>query len=706
MANTSALVANGLLSKTRRTLDGIPLEALAIPVGFLLLLGMLLLPVMPFLLDIFFTFNIALSLIIIFLAIASDRPLSFSVFPTVLLFATLLRLALNVASTRVVLSNGHQGSSAAGKVIESFGSVLVGGDYIVGLVVFSILVIINFVVVTKGAGRVSEVTARFTLDAMPGKQMAVDADLASGLINQEQARTRRKEISSEADFYGSMDGASKFVRGDAIAGILILLINIFGGILVGALKHEMPIAVALERYTTLAVGDGLVAQVPSLLLSIATAIIVTRVSGEESLHNQTSLQFNNVEAWWLTSCVLALLGVIPGMPHIAFLTLALLTAAAAFLMSRKKSKAQQAATAEVKPNLPAELTWSDVQQIDAIGLEIGYALVSLIDTKNSGALVTRIRGIRKKLTFELGFLIPQVHIKDNLDLRPEGYQILINGVVVGRGEVKPTRELAISSGIVHGDLQGQRTKDPSFGLDAIWIDPMQRDYARSLGYTVVDASTTIATHVNKILTENSNMLLGHDETQQLVEKLAGIAPKLVEELVPKKITIGTLTQVLQNLLIEGVPIRDLKSVLIALAPICEKVTDIDELTAVARNSLGRMIVQQFTSHGDQLSVMTLAPELEQVLHATVRRAQGATIPIEPELAESLLRAVSNSAKAELEEDRPPILVTSPTLRAWLSRILRPRISGLTVLSYSELPEDTQVKVTSSITVQPRQVEAA
>lgn len=696
-----------LMSNLRQYGKKLPLEAVAIPMGFLLLLGMLLLPVPPFLLDLFFTFNIALSLVILFLAIAAARPFSFSVFPTVLLFATLLRLALNVASTRVVLSEGHEGTDAAGHVIEAFGSVLVAGDYIVGIVVFAILVIINFVVVTKGAGRVSEVTARFTLDALPGKQMAVDADLAAGLITQDQARARRREISSEADFYGSMDGASKFVRGDAIAGILILIINIVGGILVGSLKHGMTMGAAVERYTTLAVGDGLVAQVPSLLLSVATAIIVTRVSGEESLHQQTSSQFNNIEAWWLTACILALLGVIPGMPHVAFLSLAAVTAGAAWMLSRRRIQARMAEkTSDAAPAAPKELSWSDVQQADAIGLEVGYALVALIDSQQGGALVTRIRGIRKKLTYELGFLIPQVHIRDNLDLRPEAYQIMVNGVVIGRGEVKPTRELAIHSGVVHGELQGLRTKDPTFGLDAVWIDPAQRDYARSLGYTVVDASTTIATHLNKILQENCNLLLGHDETQQLVDKLAAGAPKLVEELIPKKLPIGTLTQVLQNLLAEGVSIRDLRGILLALAPIAEKVQEIDELTGVARVALGRMIVQQFAQHGDELSVMTLAPELEQVLHATARRGQGGNIPVEPELAEGLLRSVNKASQDELNSDRPALLVTSPTLRPWLSRILRPRIPGLSVLSYSELPEDTNLRVNTSITVQARQTAAA
>ena len=697
----------GLMSNIRQLGKTLPLQAVAIPFGFLLLLGMLLLPVPPLLLDLFFTFNIALSLVILFLAIAAARPFSFSVFPTVLLFATLLRLALNVASTRVVLSDGHEGTDAAGHVIEAFGSVLVGGDYIVGLVVFAILVIINFIVVTKGAGRVSEVTARFTLDAMPGKQMAVDADLAAGLINQEQARSRRREITTEADFYGSMDGASKFVRGDAVAGILILLINIFGGVLVGTLQHDMDIGTAMERYTTLAVGDGLVAQVPALLLSIATAVIVTRVSGETSLHEQTSDQFNNVEAWWLTACILALLGVIPGMPHVAFLSLGALTAAAAWMLGKsRKMKRDAQVSSETAPAAPRELSWSDVQQADSIGLEVGYALVALIDAQQGGSLVTRIRGIRKKLTYELGFLIPQVHIRDNLDLRPEAYQIMVNGVVIGRGEVKPTRELAIHSGVVHGELQGLRTKDPTFGLDAVWIDPAQRDYARSLGYTVVDASTTIATHLNKILQENCNLLLGHDETQQLIDKLAASAPKLVEELIPKKLSVSVLTQVLQNLLAESVSIRDLRGVLLAIAPVAEKVQDIDELTGVARIALGRMIIQQYALHGDELSVMTLNPELEQVLHATVRRGQGGNIPVEPELAEGLLRSVGRAAQDEMNSDRPAILVTSPTLRPWLSRILRPRIPGLSVLSYSELPEDTNLRVTTSITVQARQSAAA
>ena len=697
----------GLMSNIRQLGKNLPLHAIAIPMGFLLLLGMLLLPVPPLLLDLFFTFNIALSLVILFLAIAAARPFSFSVFPTVLLFATLLRLALNVASTRVVLSEGHEGTDAAGHVIEAFGSVLVGGDYIVGLVVFAILVIINFIVVTKGAGRVSEVTARFTLDAMPGKQMAVDADLAAGLINQEQARTRRREISTEADFYGSMDGASKFVRGDAVAGILILFINIIGGVLVGALQHDMSIGMAMERYTTLAVGDGLVAQVPALLLSIASAVIVTRVSGETSLHEQTSDQFNNVEAWWLTACILALLGVIPGMPHVAFLSLGALTGATAWMLGKsRKMKRDAQVSSETAPAAPRELSWSDVQQADSIGLEVGYALVALIDTQQGGSLVTRIRGIRKKLTYELGFLIPQVHIRDNLDLRPEAYQIMVNGVVIGRGEVKPTRELAIHSGVVHGELQGLRTKDPTFGLDAVWIDPAQRDYARSLGYTVVDASTTIATHLNKILQENCNLLLGHDETQQLIDKLAASAPKLVEELIPKKLSVSVLTQVLQNLLAESVSIRDLRGVLLAIAPVAEKVQDIDELTGVARIALGRMIIQQYALHGDELAVMTLNPELEQVLHATVRRGQGGNIPVEPELAEGLLRSVGRAAQDEMNSDRPAILVTSPTLRPWLSRILRPRIPGLSVLSYSELPEDTNLRVTTSITVQARQSAAA
>jgi len=691
-----------MASKLRDLGNLFPLEAVAIPLGFLVLMAMLLLPMPTLLLDLFFTFNIALSLIIIFLAISAARPLSFSVFPTVLLFATLLRLSLNVASTRVVLSSGHEGTEAAGQVIEAFGSVLVGGNYVVGIVVFAILVIINFVVVTKGAGRVSEVTARFTLDAMPGKQMAVDADLAAGLITQDQARARRRDISAEAEFYGSMDGASKFVRGDAIAGLLVLLINVVGGVIVGTMQHDMTLAEAGQRYTMLAIGDGLVAQVPSLLLSIATAIIVTRVSGEESLHAQTTNQFNNVQAWWLTASILALLGVIPGMPHLAFLLLAVMTAGGAHMIGSQRAKTQADAKKEQdKPTAPQELSWSDVQQADSIGLEVGYVLVALIDANQGGSLVTRVRGIRKKLTYELGFLIPQVHIRDNLDLRPESYQILINGVVVGRGEVKPSRELAIHSGMVHGELQGQRTKDPTFGLDAVWIDPAQRDYARSLGYTVVDSSTAIATHLNKVLQDQSHLLLGHDETQQLVDKLAGSAPKLVEELIPKKLTIGTLTQVLQNLLAEGVAIRDLRGVVMALSPVIEKIQDVDELTSIARVAMGRMIAQNYAPHGEELAVLTLASELEQMLHATVRRGQGGNVPIEPELAEMLLRTLNEAAQNQSDAGHAAVLVTSPLLRPWLSRVLRARIPGLAVLSYAELPEDMNLRVARSITLQQR-----
>ncbi len=691
-----------MASKLRDLGSLFPMEAVAIPLGFLMLMGMLLLPMPTLLLDLFFTFNIALSLIIIFLAISAARPLSFSVFPTVLLFATLLRLSLNVASTRVVLSAGHEGPEAAGQVIEAFGSVLVGGNYVVGIVVFAILVIINFVVVTKGAGRVSEVTARFTLDAMPGKQMAVDADLAAGLITQDQARARRRDIAAEAEFYGSMDGASKFVRGDAIAGLLVLLINVVGGVIVGAAQHGMTLAEAGQRYTMLAIGDGLVAQVPSLLLSIATAIIVTRVSGEESLHAQTTNQFNNVQAWWLTASILALLGVIPGMPHLAFLLLAVMTAGGAHMIGSRRAKTQADAKKEQdKPAAPQELSWSDVQQADSIGLEVGYVLVALIDANQGGSLVTRVRGIRKKLTYELGFLIPQVHIRDNLDLRPESYQILINGVVVGRGEVKPSRELAIHSGMVHGELQGQRTKDPTFGLDAVWIDPAQRDYARSLGYTVVDSSTAIATHLNKVLQDQSHLLLGHDETQQLVDKLAGSAPKLVEELIPKKLTIGTLTQVLQNLLAEGVAIRDLRGVVMALSPVIEKIQDVDELTSIARVAMGRMIAQNYAPHGEELAVLTLASELEQMLHATVRRGQGGNVPIEPELAEMLLRTLNEAAQNQSDAGHAAVLVTSPLLRPWLSRVLRARIPGLAVLSYAELPEDMNLRVARSITLQQR-----
>jgi flagellar biosynthesis protein FlhA len=691
---------NSAVSVLRQGWGNLPAGAMSLPLLFAALMGLLILPLPPLLLDLFFTINIALSLVVIFLAIAALRPLSFSIFPTVLLFGTLLRLALNVASTRLVLNYGHEGPDAAGHVIEAFGSVVIGGNYIVGIVVFAILIIINFVVVTKGAGRVSEVSARFTLDAMPGKQMAVDADLAAGLITQEDARTRRREITSEADFYGSMDGASKFVRGDAVAGLLILLINIVGGLLIGMFQHDMQASAALESYTLLAVGDGLVAQIPALLLSIATAIMVTRVSSEEPLHQQTALQFNNAGAWWVASGILALIGLVPGMPHLAFLLLALITGGAAWMLQRHKHAA--AAPAPAGPAAPKELSWSDVEQADAIGLDVGYALVALLDGNRGGSLVTRIRGIRKKLTQELGFLVPAVHIRDNLELRPDAYRIRINGVVAGRGEVRPSRELAINPGTVQGELEGIPAKDPAFGLPAVWIESSQRDYARSLGYTVVDSSTAIATHLNKLLQDQAFQLMGHDEAQQLLDKVSATSPKLVEDLVPKKLQLGTLVQVLQALLQEGVSIRDMKTVLIALSAIAGKTQDAEELTAAARVALGRMIVQKIIDHGEDLPVMTLTPELEQVLHGIIKRGQGGSVPIEPEMAEGLLKSINSATEEQLALDRPAVLVTSPLLRAWLARVLRSRIPSLSVLSYAELPEDTGIRVVRSISIQPRE----
>ncbi|MCG7964152.1 MAG: flagellar biosynthesis protein FlhA, partial [Candidatus Thiodiazotropha taylori] len=531
-------------------------RGLGAPLVLLMLLAMLVIPLPPIALDLFFTFNITLSLVVMLVVVYTKRPLEFSVFPSMLLIATLLRLALNVASTRVVLLEGHTGGDAAGKVIEAFGAFVIGGNYAVGLVVFLILVIINFVVVTKGAGRVSEVSARFTLDAMPGKQMAIDADLNSGLIDQDEARARREDVAKEADFYGAMDGASKFVRGDAIAGILILFINIIGGLSIGMAQHDLAFSTALQNYVLLTIGDGLVAQIPSLLLSTSAAIIVTRVASTQDVGGQIISQlFTSPKALAVAASVLLVMGVIPGMPNFAFLTLAAAAAGAAWLIWQRQKEPEEEMLIEEPVEQPEQrdLSWEDVQPVDLVGLEVGYRLIPLVDRNQGGQLMNRIKGVRRKLSQELGFLIPSVHIRDNLDLSPNSYRISLNGVVVAEVEIFPDRELAINPGQVFGQLQGTPTKDPTFGLDAVWIDPEQKDHAQTLGYTVVDASTVVATHLSEILQSQANELLGHEETQQLLDMLARHTPKLVEDLVPKTLSLSVVTKILQNLLSEHVP---------------------------------------------------------------------------------------------------------------------------------------------------------
>jgi flagellar biosynthesis protein FlhA len=687
--------ATASLSMLRQSLSKYDKAGLGIPALVLLILAMLVLPLPAFLLDILFTFNILLGLVIIMVAIHTRRPLEFSSFPAVLLMATMLRLALNVASTRIILVNGHEGPDAAGKVINAFGEFVIAGNYLVGFIIFIILMIVNFFVVTKGAGRVSEVNARFTLDAMPGKQMAIDADLNAGVIDQETAKKRREELSQESDFFGSMDGASKFVSGDAIAGLLILIINLIGGLAIGMGQHGMALSDVTQVYLLLTIGDGLVAQIPALFLSLATAIIVTRVTTSESMTEQASSQLANPQAIFIAGGILATLGIVPGMPHMVFLTLAAASVGIGVLVLRSHVQVttDEAATEAAKADAPAELGWDDVESVDLVGLEIGYGLIPLVNPDTGGQLMARVKGVRKKLSAELGFLVPAVRIRDVLSLEPETYHITLNGVVRARGTVRPGREMAINPGQVYGSLEGIPTKEPAFGLEAVWIEPNQRDMARTLGYTVVDPSTAIATHLNKVLRDNAHELLSHDETQQLLDKLSSRSPKLVEELVPGKLSLGVLTRTLQHLLKESVPIRDMRSVVESLTEASARSQDPEQLTNMVRPKLGRMIVQNLLDNHNTLQVMTLAPQLEQLLHNVVQQNNpNQPAVLEPGLAESLFAALRNSARQVEETGVAAVLVVSPTIRSWLASAVRHRVADLTVLSYSEIPDDQAVKV--------------
>ena len=672
------------------------------------MMGMMIVPLPPLALDMLFTFNISLSIIVLLVCIYASRPLDFVIFPTVILIATLFRLALNVASTRIVLLEGHTGTGAAGNVIEAFGEFVIGGNYAVGLVVFSILVIINFVVVTKGAGRVSEVSARFTLDAMPGKQMAIDADLNAGLINQDEARQRREEVTSEADFYGSMDGASKFVRGDAVAGILILIINIAGGFTIGMSQHDMVLADAVRNYTLLTIGDGLVAQIPSLLLSSATAIIITRDSRKSDLGQQVFIQmFSNPRVLYVTAGIMGSMGVIPGMPNLAFLTLAGLLAAGARYMEqqsesgevvqRKEAEAKQTAAVPAPvPEANRELSWDDVQPVDLVGLEVGYGLIPMVDKNQDGQLLNRIKGVRKKLSQELGFLIHPVHIRDNLELAPNAYRITMMGVPVGESEVYPDREMAINPGQVYGALKGLNARDPAFGLEAVWIDAGQRDHAQSLGYTVVDPTTVIATHLNQLLHDNAHELLGHEEVQQLLDNLAKHSPKLVEDLVPKLMPLSVVVKVMQNLLSEGVSVRDIRTIAEVLAEQGARTQDPYELTAAVRVALGRSIIQKVIGLDNDLPVITLEPALEQLLMKSAQGSPQGSLGIEPGLADRLFKSLEDVTRKQEMAGQPAILVVAPTLRLWLAQLVRHSISGLSVLSYSEIPDNKNIKVVAAI----------
>ena len=689
------------LSTIRQNLSKFETAGLTMPAVVLLIMAMLVLPLPPVFLDFFFTFNIVCALVVIMIAIGTKKPLEFSSFPTVLLFATMLRLALNVASTRVILVNGHEGTHAAGKVVAAFGEFVIAGNYVVGLIIFVILMIINFIVVTKGAGRVSEVNARFTLDAMPGKQMSIDADLNAGLIDQETAKKRRAELSQESDFFGSMDGASKFVSGDAIAGLLILIINIVGGLAIGIMQHNLSFTEAGKLYVLLTIGDGLLAQIPSLLLSLATAIIVTRVTTSESITEQATRQLANPTALFISACILIILGMVPGMPHLMFITLALATAGLGLMVITREvqheRQEEQAAEAAAATEPPKELDWDDVDQVDLIGLEIGYGLIPLVNTETGGELMARVKGVRKKLSAELGFLVQPVRIRDDLNIDPDAYHIVLKGVVRGKGEVKVGRELAINPGQVYGQIEGIPTREPAFGLEAVWIEPAQRDMARTLGYTVVDAATAISTHLNKVLRENAADLLSHDETQQLLDKLAAKSPKLVEDLVPAKLSLGLLTRILQNLLSESVSIRDMRSIAEALTDASTKTQDPEQLTGLIRPKLGRMIMQALTDGDGGLQVMTLEPNLEQLLHNVLQQSQpGQPVVMEPNLSDNLFNALREGARLVEEMGHPAVLVVSPVLRGWLSKAARFRVNDLTVLSYSEIPDDQPVKVIHTV----------
>ena len=689
-----------MLEATLKSLkSNIELPTLGIPALVLLIMAMFIVPLPPMLLDLLFTFNIITALIIVMITISMGRPMDFSVFPSVLLLATLLRLALNVASTRVVLVEGHNGTDAAGQVIESFGDFVISGNYFVGFIIFTILMIINFIVVTKGAGRVSEVIARFTLDAMPGKQMAIDADLNAGIINQDEARKRREEIGQEADFYGSMDGASKFVRGDAIAGLLILLINIIGGLIVGMVQHDLSFSDAGRIYVLLTIGDGLVAQIPSLFLSLATAIIVTRVTTNESMTDQAVTQLANPTALFISGAMIALIGLVPGMPRAVFLTLSISTIGLGIFVHRQKVNSmddERKDEKQQKLSEDKELDWDDVEEVDVIGLEIGYGLIPLVNPETGGQLMPRVKGVRKKLTSELGYLIHPIRIRDALNIEPDTYNIILNGVVRGKGEVKVGKELAINPGGITEKIDGIPTKEPAFGLPAIWIDPNDRDNAKAIGYTVVDGATAVATHLNKILKDNSAELLSHNETQQILDRFKEKSPKLIEDLIPNKLSVSDITKVFKNLLKDSISLKDMRTILETLSDASAKTKDPDELTSIVRPKLGRLIVQELIDVNDTLPVMTLDPKLEQLLHNSQKDNNSLAITIEPKLAESIFNSIQTAVNKVEEEGNSAVLVVSPNLRLWLSKMMKNRVQDLVILSYTEIPDDQSIKVIYNI----------
>ena len=679
-----------------RLMSAAMLKSLAGPILIIMILAMMILPLPPILLDLFFTFNIAFSVMVLLTAMNTVKPLEFAVFPTVLLVTTLLRLSLNVASTRVVLIEGHTGPGAAGKVIESFGHFVVGENYAIGIVVFVILTVINFVVITKGAGRIAEVGARFTLDAMPGKQMAIDADLNAGLIGEDDARRRRAEVSQEADFYGSMDGASKFVRGDAIAGILVLVISLFGGIIVGVVQHDMPMAAAAKTYALLTIGDGLVAQIPALIISTAAGLVVSRVGSDQNMSQQVAAQLlNRPQPFAITGAIIGILGLVPGMPHLAFLALASGLGGCAYYL-RKREQALEVTETVAPPPAPVETVdvgWQDVTPVDLLGLEVGYRLVPLVDRGQDGELLRRIKAIRKKFAQEIGFLPPAIHIRDNLELRPAAYRILLKGVEIAHHEAHAGMFLAINPGRVVSEVPGITTTDPAFGLPAVWVEADARNAAQAAGYTVVDASTVIATHLSQILNTHASELLGRQEVQQLLDHLSVEVPKLTEDLVPKVLPLATLQKVLQNLLEEQVHIRDMRTIVEALASSATHTQDTVELTAQVRMALGRAIAQQMFPGNAEMQVMVLDPALERTL------LQAATVEssvIEPQLAEQLVNGTRSAAERQEQFGLPALLLVPAPLRVLLSRFLRRAIPQLKVMSHAEIPDTRAIKVVSIV----------
>lgn len=673
-------------------------QVLAGPVLIMTILAMMILPLPTFVLDLLFTFNIVLSIMILLVAMFTQNTLEFSAFPTVLLFSTLLRLALNVASTRVILMNGHTGSEAAGQVVEAFGHFLVGGNFAIGIIVFIILIIINFMVITKGAGRIAEVGARFSLDGMPGKQMAIDADLNAGLIGEEEAKRRRKEVTQEADFYGSMDGASKFVRGDAIAGLLIMAINIIGGLVIGVMQHDMSVGVAGETYTLLTIGDGLVAQIPGLVISTAAGVVVTRVANDQDVGEQMVGQlFTSPRVIVLAAGVIGLLGLIPGMPNFVFLLFtATLLGVAWWLRGREgEAKKTGGAQADASDATEAELaqvheaTWSDVQMEDTLGLEVGYRLIPMVDHEQQGQLLTRVRGIRKKFAQQMGFLPPAVHIRDNLDLAPTHYRILLKGVNIGSGEVQPDRWMAINPGCAEGEVPGTPCTEPTFGLPALWIDEVHRELAQTLGYTVVDPSSVVATHLNHLITTHTEELFGRQEAQQLLDQITKHSPKLVEDLIPAVISLTTLHKVLQNLLAERVPIRDMRTIIDTLAEFATAQSDADELTTRVRARLSRAITQQWFPGEDDIQLIGLDLSLEQLL---IQATQSGSA-IEPGIAENLMKQTEQALQHQEGLGAPPVLLVNPALRLMLSRYLRRIFPQLAVLSSQEINTQRNVRMT-------------